>query len=603
VRVRPFILPLLVVLSLASATDSTARSTGSRSRTRLVESVEIEGLPSSISASSLKGGLALAQRSGFLGIFGRPPLETGTLDDDLHRIRLFLARHGYPDAQVTSTIEEHSNDDRVTVVFHVVPGAPVVLHSIAIDDLPPPLLEKGYRDHGFCRLHEPLDDESVERERVAILMDLRDAGYAKASVSTRLDIDGERQAELHFLVTAGPRFQVGSLRLTGPSSDLVPMLRRVVRIPAGTWYSTGLVEDIDWQLRQLNLFRRIQLGLVEADSSTLDFHYELMESDHRTVELGVGYFTDDKFRITAAWQHRNLFKAGRGFKISGLYSAIESHLTASIWWPAIFSTPNTAVLSLSYRVEDERSYHQTENRVSLFSSYRPNRRVSLNYGLSSSHIDLDDKTLQGDVSGDTQGWIFRLFADWTRDRRDDWLDARRGRMITVHGDLTPPGGTSIDHLARLAVELSSTHTLSGELRLAVKALVGGAVPLYGDDEILISQRLFCGGARSMRGYRRRELGPRDSAGHPLGGEAKYEASAELRFPIWRSLEGAAFLDSAQLWRHWDQVFTGGVEWAVGPGLAVNTPVGPLRIDYGIRLNSRNDGRSNGVFHFSVGHPY
>ncbi len=107
----------------------------------------------------------------------------------------------------------------------------------------------------------------------------------------------------------------------------------------------------------------------------------------------------------------------------------------------------------------------------------------------------------------------------------------------------------------------------------------------------------------MRGYRRRQLGPRDEAGNPLGGVAKYEASAEIRFPLWSALDAALFVDTAQVWRNWDDLFVGGVEWAAGPGLAVRTPVGPLRMDLGFRIPARHDGEPNSVFHFSVGHPF
>jgi len=592
----------LLVLVLTPFAAGAATSAGTRPAEPIVDSVRIVGLPRPL-ASALEDGLALSEKSGFLGLFGRPGFEPGLLEEDLQRIRLFLARHGYPDARIRPRVEPLPGGRRVIVVFDIDPGEVIRVHSVQVDSLPPPAAAQGFLSPAHTLAGSPLIDEQVQSDRRSIVRRLQDLGYAHARVTVRLSAAGEHAVDLRFLVEPGPRFRVGRLRIRGPSPDLVPMVRRVVKLDPGVLYSRDLVENLDWQLRQLNLFRRIQLSVVEADSTTLDFHYELLERDPRTIELGVGYFTDEAFRVTASWQHRNLFRKGRGLKVSGVYSGIESYLNASAWWPAIFSTANTAVLGLSYRVEDEISYYQTENRLSLFSSWRPRRRTSLNYGIVTSQLDLDDKTGGDDPRDDSRGWITQLFGSWSHDRRDDWLDARTGNTMTLRADLTPPGLGSIQHAAHAEIGLSTTHTLHGRVRVALKGWVGSAVPLFGSDDLLISQRVFSGGARSMRGYRRRRLGPKDPEGKPLGGEVKYEASAELRFPLWKSVEGAVFLDNGQLWRRWNSLFDGGVEWAVGPGLALKTPVGPLRIDYAIRLSSRGDGEPNEVLHFSVGHPY
>jgi outer membrane protein insertion porin family len=121
--------------------------------------------------------------------------------------------------------------------------------------------------------------------------------------------------------------------------------------------------------------------------------------------------------------------------------------------------------------------------------------------------------------------------------------------------------------------------------------------------LIISERFFSGGSRSMRGFKRHRLGPKDGAGNPLGGQFLFEASTELRLPLYRSLRWALFVDTAQVWRDVDRLLTGGLEWAAGVGVVFRTPVGPIRFDWGHRLGSVEDGEPASVLHFSVGHPF
>jgi outer membrane protein insertion porin family len=66
-------------------------------------------------------------------------------------------------------------------------------------------------------------------------------------------------------------------------------------------------------------------------------------------------------------------------------------------------------------------------------------------------------------------------------------------------------------------------------------------------------------------------------------------------------EGAVFLDVGQVWKMADHVKLSDLEPAIGPALMVNTPVGPIRVDYGFRLKDSGS-QPDQVFHFAIGHP-
>ena len=104
-------------------------------------------------------------------------------------------------------------------------------------------------------------------------------------------------------------------------------------------------------------------------------------------------------------------------------------------------------------------------------------------------------------------------------------------------------------------------------------------------------RFKIGGASTVRGYREQDIGP---------GDFLLLGNVEVRFPIVWIIHGGVFLDAGNAWQK-----TGDVEWSdfsfldakedpqtaaekdvrysTGAGVRVETPVGPVRLDYGYKL--------------------
>ncbi len=171
--------------------------------------------------------------------------------------------------------------------------------------------------------------------------------------------------------------------------------------------------------------------------------------------------------------------------------------------------------------------------------------------------------------------------------------------------------------------------LAGHVRLGwVKALesTSSAVGVDSEGELLHPRkRFYAGGSRSVRGFGENQLGPRvltipaiklregdplcaapaditscdpnaaavdrlDFTARPLGGNVVIETSAEFRFPVWRQVFGAVFVDAGYV----SQRTSPGLpksKSAITPGFGgrYRSPVGPIRVDVGI-----NPGRSESL---------
>ena len=131
---------------------------------------------------------------------------------------------------------------------------------------------------------------------------------------------------------------------------------------------------------------------------------------------------------------------------------------------------------------------------------------------------------------------------------------------------------------------------------------------------------FMGGFDSMRGWLQDTFIPQEYADQiaadpslcvqsssqqcviPLrGGNLMINPRAELRFPIYGAVDGALFADFGNLWVDPSYITKYAITLRadVGPGLRLQTPVGPLVFDYGINVTRRSY-EDFGAFHFAIG---
>jgi outer membrane protein insertion porin family len=114
-------------------------------------------------------------------------------------------------------------------------------------------------------------------------------------------------------------------------------------------------------------------------------------------------------------------------------------------------------------------------------------------------------------------------------------------------------------------------------------------------------RFFLGGLDSLRGYRYRDIGPKDEFGEPLGGDTYWFGTAEYSVPVIERVRLAAFYDIGMVYSKpytWD-FHEYADNWGVG--VRLNLPIGPLRLDYGIPIHNSSGKAGSGKFQFSAGY--
>ena len=75
-------------------------------------------------------------------------------------------------------------------------------------------------------------------------------------------------------------------------------------------------------------------------------------------------------------------------------------------------------------------------------------------------------------------------------------------------------------------------------------------------------------------------------GFPTGGNAVLLLNGELRFPVWRDVGAVVFVDGGNVFRRVTEFDFGELRGSYGFGLRYQSPVGPIRVDLGFKMDRR-----------------
>jgi outer membrane protein insertion porin family len=119
---------------------------------------------------------------------------------------------------------------------------------------------------------------------------------------------------------------------------------------------------------------------------------------------------------------------------------------------------------------------------------------------------------------------------------------------------------------------------------------GGEVIIDSLRDLPASERFFAGGDTTVRGFAIDQLGTRatiDKNGYPIGGNALVIFNAELRIPVRGGLGLVGFLDSGNVFARSSDIDLTQLRGAAGFGVRYRSPVGPIRIDLGFKLDRQD----------------
>ena len=458
----------------------------------------------------------------------------------------------------------------------------------------------------------------------------RKADYALAQVSFQ-DFNGkwlDAQGQLHVAVHEGV---IESIVIEGNARTDSDVILRELRLKPGDTFKQNTFQEDLHRLHRLDFFETIEVIPTPGKVNPHHFALRLVVSEKKTADVGLNFslnnrdgllggvhFTDPNFlgqgkyfnaKFQAGLDVLNLFggnsqQSQRSF--FGRVDFVEPFLLPdrTSLGGSLFSdrTPlffNQAVLPEGLSTGD--GLFQTRTGASLrigrplFGDLYSPWHGDLSF--TAEQVTLQDfaqkarPELTFSQRRDASDTFFNLAGSLSFDNRDGVLDPHRG----TYGSLRAQPVWGDGNYLKLAGNIATfVPILEPGLTLAM-GLQGGALlgkhPIY--------EQFFGTGPSTIRGWQ--ENGS-------LAGSQYFVGSLEARFPVYQPVSGVVFTDMGNFFgsplSRMDELLN--FKYGVGAGVRINTPLGLLRLDYGVRDFSRlhwNSWLDAGQLHFSIGHKF
>ncbi|HRD74738.1 MAG TPA: outer membrane protein assembly factor BamA [Hyphomicrobiaceae bacterium] len=585
------------------------------------------------SDSQLRDIISTTQVGLFDFIKGNSIYDPDRLAYDRELLRQYYLKNGYADIRISTGGAELDRDGSgFFITFVVEEGELYRFGGVSIESSLPainaPSLSGQLLTKSGQVFNASLMDKSVERLTLAI----SEQGFAFARVRPRADRDAAaRVINLVYVIDEGPRIYIERINVNGNTRTQDYVIRREFRLVEGDAYNPLLVDRAKKRLQGLGFFKNVDIKRRAGstpDRVVLDV--DLVEQPTGELSFGAGYSTAEGVIGDISLTERNLFGNGQfiRLKLSGSIERLQIDL--SFTEPRFLDRNLAAGFDVFHKDVNQSNRQAFRNRktggsLRLAFPLAENLWMSTNYTLSRDEIyDVDKDASDGVIASrairEAEGVTITssVGTSIAYDARNHPRSPTSGYYLTLSSDVAGAGGDV--QYVRFTGEGRGYYPITEKITL-VGRVVGGHIFGWGGDEVRLIDMFYKGG-ETIRGFDRSGIGPRDlSTNDALGGTTFWAATAEVRFPLPLvpddlGMSGAFFVDAGSLFgasalakrlNGTADPATGqvvnladdsSIRLSAGASLLWNSPLGPLRADFGWALQ-KEDYDQTQVFRFGA----
>ncbi|MDD5130564.1 MAG: outer membrane protein assembly factor BamA [Candidatus Omnitrophica bacterium] len=594
-----------------------------------IKDISFEGNRSFTSGRILK--LLKTKRAWF---FNAGVLKDEVLEEDMERIKSFYQREGFTDVTVAYEVKpDVKNPYLLFILIKITEGKKYLVGSVVVrgnKDVAEKEILKNLTD---CIPGKVFSQESMKKDVTNVQGLYFDRGYISAQIqeSTLVNTDTGR-VDITYDIVENQVVYVDKIKVRGNIKTKDIVIRREMRIHPGEKFDGEKLRRSKERLTNLGYFEEISYDTEETPvPDKKNLVVDVKESKTGAFSFGGGYSTVDQFvgfveveQKNFDWKNWPYFTgAGQNLKVRASIGNLSNGFDLSFTEPWMFDYPVSFGFDLYRRMHDRDTdtgygYDETVTGGDLrlgreLSEYL---RGDLTYRLDQIKISNPTSDASQDLMDEVGTNVVSVVTpSLTYDSRDNVFNTRKGNYLTASLDFAGLGGDK--KYTKFFGRASHYFPMPRGSVLEVRGRLGLAQP-YGDTERLpIYERFFAGGAYTIRGYEERKVGPVDpSSKDPLGGESMFVGNIEYTYPLFSFLKVAAFYDVGNVWEKIGDIFSnkdangvtnsGGFKSGIGIGLRINTPVGPIMLDYGFPMDpesGESEKSKSGRFHFSASHGF
>ena len=589
----------------------------------LIQTISFEG-NKEFTGKKLKKAMETSEEWMFSWLTGAGTYKEEVLRNDVALITDMYMNNGYVSVKVGEPkVEMLPDKSGLKVTIGVTEGEQYRIGTLAFKG---DLLESS--DVLMAKLKEKSGDvfsRNNLRTDVFTLTDLyADKGFAFANAAPLTKLNAEAHTiDITFEMEKGELVHIDRINIAGNPKTRDKVVRRELRLDEGDLYNSTALKRSKQNLMNTGYFEEANLVTVKGSApDKLDLNVEVKEKPTGTFSVGAGYSSLDGIIGQGSVQQSNFM--GLGLKVTAAVSFGSKSQTYNLGLTDPYFLDSRWTLGGDvYRNErdyldytrratggDIKAGYPISDTVSTFWLYKYEKKEIFDQ----SRALLENIQRGTILAPETDSITSAIQGSLSRNTTDYRLDPSTGMMNMLSIEFAGLGGTN------RYVRYLTEHTLFSPVAWGgVASLRGtfGYIQSLGK-EIPIDEKFYLGGISSLRGYSARTVSPSrtstvqiadingllrdDTTRVYLGGTVEAVANLEYTFPLLKEagLKGVIFFDAGNSENSVNNTFSN-LLTSYGGGIRWFSPIGPLRLEYGIPINPRSGiDKSSGKLEFSIG---
>jgi outer membrane protein insertion porin family len=596
---------------------------GSSVEVRRIEIIGNREIPS----DELKGILGTREGGWFSFLSKSGEFKRELFEQDLQRIQYYYLTKGYVQIQPGEPRVMLATDRKSMEIIIPVSEGPryrTGAVELVMTDGEWLIDEGEIRKSLLLKEGEWFDYGRMQTDVQTIAAMYRDRGYANATVATDHKVDPDaRTFGAVFRIQKGSPVTIRRIEIRGNRDTRDDVIRREMKINEGDVYSGGEVRRSQRRIMATGFFEPPRGpgddGGVKIDMrptgepDTVDLVVTVKEKQTGTFQVGAGFSSLESFILTAQISKENFLGRGQTLSAQLTLSGIRQLYSISFFEPFFLDTPVTFAFDLFNFQEDFVDFTRLRTGGNISLGYRFTDELTFSGTYTLESVDATLRRSDIDIAKLRQsGLTSSLRATLAYDTRDNRLFPTSGQFTTLSAELASRYLGSENEFWRVVGRTRWYFPLFLDFVFRVNAQFGW-VQGFGDQPVPLFERFFVGGIFTVRGFQRNSIGERlylssiaDGSLEPItiGGTRQLILNAEIEFPILKEIgiRGVVFFDAGNAWGADELLDPTVLRTAVGLGLRWNSPVGPLRFEWGFPLRPR-PGEDRSMFEFTIGNSF
>lgn len=390
------------------------------------------------------------------------------------------------------------------------------------------------------------------------------------------------------------------------------VIEREIEFKDGDIFNINNYNNTADNLRRLGYIKNIKYEARDIPGDSDGKEIVLLIDEDRTARLQGAISYGSELGLMGMLSLEETNWKGRGQTTSFTYEKSDedySSMSISFSDPWIKDTDRISwgwsLYMNEYENDDSQAFHDIDTiggRINIGKGITKNVRIGLGTKLEYVKTKPDDEYRNIPEYYEDEYYLWSLFPSITYDTRNSYFNPTRGKYARWQVEGGYASGENADYFTNTTLELRAYHRgFFKKNTFAYRTVFG--IQSDGTKE---SQRYWVGGSSTLRGF----------DGGTFRGKKKVTATIENRTEFNDVLGGVLFFDVGRAWDYdgidrgyqRDEDFAKDIAMTAGVGLRINTPMGPLRFDFGWPIG--DDGDHNGhdkqsgmQFYFNMGQSF